>query len=740
MTRSRRHEEHRFCPACGGTLAARPETPHPRCSHCGHVVYLDPKTVACVVVDIGGKILLMRRKRPSDAGRWLLPGGYVNRGEPVKRAAVREIREETGLSVEPDALVGVFSYADWPPVVIVYSARLERANPVPGEEAEALTLFAPDEIPWDGLAFPSTRDALRTYLTGLANPASRLYTNRPTRTQQGQFMETPSNFLRAIIEEDLAHNRNEGRVVTRFPPEPNGFLHIGHAKSICLNFGLARDYGGRCHLRFDDTNPGKEDPVYVESIKEDVRWLGFDWGSHLHHASDYFERLYGFAVELIRQGKAYVCSLPPEEMRRYRGTLTEPGVNSPYRDRPVEENLDLFARMRAGEFPEGAHVLRAKIDMASPNMNMRDPALYRILHQEHQNTGSNWCIYPMYDFAHGLSDALEHITHSICTLEFADHRPLYDWILDQLDVPARPRQYEFNRLNINYTVTSKRKLKQLVDEGLVSGWDDPRMPTISGMRRRGFPPAALRDFCERIGVSRSDSCVDMSLLENCVREELDATAPRAMAVLRPLRVVIENYPEDREEFFDLPNHPKNPDMGGRKAGFSREIFIERDDFMESPCPKFFRLAPGREVRLRGAYLITCTGVRKGPDGEIEAVICSYDPQTRGGDAPDGRKVKGTLHWVGARHGRRAEIRLYDRLFMAETPGKDADFLTQINPHSLVTLTDCVVEESLTRAAPEDHFQFERQGYFCADRFEHTPEKPVFNRTVGLRDSWSKATA
>jgi len=548
---------------------------------------------------------------------------------------------------------------------------------------------------------------------------------------------TPTNFLRAIIEEDLRTGKNEGRVFTRFPPEPNGFLHIGHAKSICLNFGLARDYGGRCHLRFDDTNPGKEDPVYVASIKEDVHWLGFDWGEHLYHASDYFERLYGFAVELIEKGKAYVCSLSAEEVRQYRGTLTEPGKDSPYRSRSVEENLDLFRRMRAGEFPGGTHILRAKIDMASPNMNMRDPALYRILHQEHQNTGNQWCIYPMYDFAHGLSDSLEHITHSICTLEFADHKPLYDWILDQLDVPSRPVQYEFNRLNINFTVTSKRKLKTLVENGVVSGWNDPRMPTISGLRRRGFPPAAIRDFCERVGVSRSDSCVDMGVLENCVRENLDASAPRAMAVLRPVRLVIENYPEGQEEFFELANHPKNPEMGSRKVGFSREIFIEADDFMENPPSKYFRLSPGREVRLRGAYLVTCKDVVRNAEGGVETVICTYDPATRGGDAPDGRKVKGTLHWVSARHCATAEVRLYDRLFTVESPGKDADFLTQVNPASLEVLTGCKVERSLTDAAPEDRFQFERQGFFCADRFDHGPQKPVFNRTVTLRDSWAK---
>ncbi len=548
---------------------------------------------------------------------------------------------------------------------------------------------------------------------------------------------TPAHFLRAIIEEDLKNKKNEGRVFTRFPPEPNGFLHIGHAKSICLNFGLARDYGGRCHLRFDDTNPGKEDPVYVASIKEDVRWLGFDWGGHLYHASDYFERLYAFAEELITKGKAYVCSLSAEEVRLYRGTLTEPGKNSPYRDRSVEENLDLFRRMRAGEFPEGTHILRAKIDMASPNMNMRDPALYRILHQEHQNTGNAWCIYPMYDFAHGLSDSLEHITHSICTLEFADHKPLYDWILDQLDVPSRPRQYEFNRLNINYTVTSKRKLKTLVENEVVTGWNDPRMPTISGLRRRGFPPAAIRDFCERAGVSRSDSCVDMGVLENCVRENLDAAAPRAMAVLRPIKLIIENYPADKEEFFELANHPKNPDMGSRTVGFSREVYIEAEDFMETPPGKYFRLSPGREVRLRGAYLVTCRDVLKKSDGTIKAVICTYDPESRGGDAPDGRKVKGTLHWVGARHCAEAEVRLYDRLFTVESPGKDADFLTQINAASLEVLTGCKVEESLTRAEPEARFQFERQGYFCADRFDHAPGRPVFNRTVTLRDSWAK---
>lgn len=549
----------------------------------------------------------------------------------------------------------------------------------------------------------------------------------------------PSHFLRQIIEDDLRTNKHQGRVITRFPPEPNGFLHIGHAKSICLNFGLARDYGGRCHLRFDDTNPGKEDPIFVASIKEDVHWLGFDWGEHLYHASDYFEELYQFAVDLIKQGKAYVCSLSAEEVRQYRGTLTEPGTNSPYRERSIEDNLDLFTRMRAGEFSEGAHILRAKIDMASPNMNMRDPALYRILHQEHQNTGDAWCIYPMYDFAHGLSDALEHITHSICTLEFADHKPLYDWILDQLQVPARPRQYEFNRLNINYTVTSKRRLKLLVDNKIVGSWSDPRMPTISGLRRRGFPPAALRDFCERIGVSRSESCVDMGLLENCVRENLDATAPRAMAVLKPLKLVIANYPDDQEDFFTLANHPKNPDMGTRQVGFSREIYIEESDFMENPSSKFFRLAPGKEVRLRGAYLITCENVVKNPDGTIKEVICTYDPASRGGDAPDGRKVKGTLHWVSAQHCVQAEIRLYDRLFMVETPGKDADFLTQINPQSLEVLPHCLVEQSLATALPEDRFQFERQGYFCADRLDHSSRRLVFNRSVTLRDSWSKIT-
>ena len=547
----------------------------------------------------------------------------------------------------------------------------------------------------------------------------------------------PTNFLRQIIEDDLKTNKHQGQVITRFPPEPNGFLHIGHAKSICLNFGLARDYGGRCHLRFDDTNPGKEDPVFVASIKEDVRWLGFDWGEHLYHASDYFEELYQFAVDLIKQGQAYVCSLSAEEVRQYRGTLTKPGIDSPYRERSIEENLNLFGRMRAGQFAEGTHILRAKIDMTSPNMNMRDPALYRILHQEHQNTGDAWCIYPMYDFAHGLSDALEHITHSICTLEFADHKPLYDWFLDQLQVPARPRQYEFNRLNINYTVTSKRRLKILVDNGIVTGWSDPRMPTISGLRRRGYPPAALRDFCERIGVSRSDSCVDMSLLENCVRENLDVTAPRVMAVLRPLKIIIANYPQDQEEFFTLANHPKNSNMGVRQVVFSREIYIEESDFMENPSSKFFRLAPGQEVRLRGAYLVTCQEVRKNDDGTIKEVICSYDPDSRGGDAPDGRKVKGTLHWVSARRSVTAEVRLYDRLFMVETPGKDDDFLTQINPNSLTVLTHCQVEQSLAKARPEDRFQFERQGFFCADRLDHCAEHLVFNRSVTLRDSWAK---
>jgi glutaminyl-tRNA synthetase len=548
----------------------------------------------------------------------------------------------------------------------------------------------------------------------------------------------PTDFIRRIIEEDLRHNRNEGRVHTRFPPEPNGYLHIGHTKSICLNFGLAREYGGKCNLRFDDTNPEKEEQEYVDAIKEDIRWLGFDWEDREYYASDYFEQLYDYAVQLIKQGKAYVDDLTFDQMREYRGTLTESGRESPNRNRPIAESLDLFARMRAGEFAEGDYTLRAKIDMAAPNLIMRDPVLYRIKRTAHHRTGTTWNIYPMYDFTHCLSDALEHITHSICTLEFQDNRALYDWVIDQLDTPSRPRQYEFAKLLLDYTILSKRKLIQLVKQGHVRGWDDPRMPTIHGMRRRGFPPEALRDFCARLGVTKNDTRIDMALLENCLRENLDKSTRRVMAVLRPLKVVIENYPADREEQLPARNHPQNPDMGTRELPFCRELFIEQDDFMIDPPKNFFRLAPGREVRLRYAYFITCREViRDARNGVIE-LRCTYDPQTRGGDAPDGRKVKGTLHWVSARHGVTAEVRLYDRLFKTAYPDQGGDDWQQhLNPDSEKILTNCVVEPSLHQARPEDRFQFERLGYFCADRYDWTAERTVFNRIVTLRDTWGK---
>jgi glutaminyl-tRNA synthetase len=546
-----------------------------------------------------------------------------------------------------------------------------------------------------------------------------------------------TNFIRNIIAADLRTGKNDGRVVTRFPPEPNGFLHIGHAKSICLNFGLAAEYGGGCNLRFDDTNPVKEEDKYVEAIQEDVRWLGFDWGDRIFYASDYFEQLYDFAVRLIGEGKAYVDELTAEEIRAHRGTLTEPGKNSPYRDRPVEENLELLERMRTGEFPDGSRVLRAKIDMASPNMNLRDPVMYRILHAEHHRTGRKWCIYPMYDFAHGQSDSIEGVTHSICTLEFEDHRPLYDWFIDQLGI-HHPQQIEFARLNLSYTVMSKRRLLELVAEGRVDGWDDPRMPTIAGMRRRGYTPAAIRNFCERIGVGRSDSWIDVGVLEDCVREDLNESSPRAMAVLQPLKVVIENYPEGKVEEFDVPNHPQKPEMGTRKVPFCREIFIEADDFMEEPPKKFFRLAPGREVRLRSAYFIRCEEVVRDDRGEIVELRCTYDPATRGGGAPDGRKVKGTIHWVSSRHALEAEVRLYDRLFVQANPvgDKETDYRTHINSDSLNRLTSCRLEPGLAQAAPGSRYQFERLGYFCVDTVESAPGAPVFNRTATLRDSWS----
>jgi glutaminyl-tRNA synthetase len=544
-----------------------------------------------------------------------------------------------------------------------------------------------------------------------------------------------SDFIRDIVRADLAAGRHS-QVITRFPPEPNGYLHIGHAKSICLNFGVAEDFGGHCNLRFDDTNPAKEEHEFILAIERDVRWLGFDWGETPYFASDYFGQLYEWAEHLVRAGEAYVDDLSAEEIREHRGTLTEPGRNSPYRDRAPEENLDLLRRMRAGEFAEGARVLRAKIDMASGNINLRDPVLYRIRYAHHPRTGDAWCIYPTYDFAHGQSDAIEHVTHSLCTLEFEDHRPLYDWLIEHLPVPSRPRQYEFARLNLSRTVLSKRRLVQLVREGHVRGWDDPRMPTLAGLRRRGIPPAAIRNFIGRVGVARSDNLVEVALLEHCVRELLNRTAPRRMAVLRPLKVVITNYPEGQSERFEAINNPEDPAAGTRPVTFGRELWIERDDFMEDPPKKFFRLAPGREVRLRYAYLITCTEVVKDAAGEVALLRCTYDPTTRGGDAPDGRKVRATLHWVAAGHALPAEIRLYDHLFARESPGADSDFLADLNPASLELLTGSMVEPALAEAAPGEPLQFERQGYFCRDP-DGTPERPVFNRTVALRDSWAR---
>ncbi len=547
-----------------------------------------------------------------------------------------------------------------------------------------------------------------------------------------------SNFVRNIVEEDLSTGKWDGRVVTRFPPEPNGYLHIGHAKSIVLNFGIARDYGGRCHLRFDDTNPEKESTEYIESIKEDVRWMGFDWGEHLYFASNYFERLYQFALSLIKKGKAFVCDLSPEEVRAHRGTLTEPGRDSPFRQRSVEENLELFARMRAGEFPDGSHTLRAKIDMSHPNLVMRDPVLYRIKKVVHHRTGDAWCIYPMYDFTHCLSDSIEGVTHSICTLEFEDNRALYDWVLDQLEV-YHPQQIEFARLNLEYTVMSKRRLLLLVQEGLVDGWDDPRMPTICGMRRRGYTPEAIRSFCDMIGVAKRDSMVDIGKLEWAIRNHLNTTVPRVMGVLDPIKLVIENYPEGQEEEFDCPYFPDEPSaMGTRKVPFCRELMVERDDFMEEPHKKFWRLAPGREVRLRWAYFVTCTEVVKDGDGKVTELRCTYDPATRGGDAPDGRKVRGTIHWVSARHGLPARVNLYDRLFNAARPGQgERDWREDLNPDSLLVAEGAVVEPSLASAQPGQRFQFERKGYFCADTKHSGPGAPVFNRTVTLRDTWQK---
>ena len=550
---------------------------------------------------------------------------------------------------------------------------------------------------------------------------------------------TPSNFIKDIIDGDIRAGKNGGQVVTRFPPEPNGYLHIGHAKSICLNFGLAAEYGGRCHLRFDDTNPEKESVEYIESIKKDVRWLGFDWGEHLYYASNYFNRLYDYAIQLIKEGKAYVDSHTPDQIREYRGTLTKPGTDSPFRNRTVEENLELFERMRRGEFDEGQCVLRAKIDMKSGNINLRDPIVYRIKKVEHHRTGTAWCIYPMYDFTHCLSDMIEGITHSICTLEFENNRPLYDWILNELRTPCHPQQIEFARLSLNYTVMSKRKLLELVETKQVSGWDDPRMPTISGLRRRGYTPESIRDFAERIGVSKADNIVDVALLEHCVREDLNRRAPRFMAVLNPLKLIIENYPEGTTEELDALNNPEDETMGKRVLPFSRELYIERDDFRDEPPPKFFRLAPGREVRLKFAYYVTCTGVVKNDAGEVIEVRCTYDRETRGGWSKDGRKVKGTIHWVSAGHAVPAEVRLYENLFSVPDPeaGRDgADYTTLLNPASLAVLTQCMLEPSLKGAAAGTAVQFERLGYFCAD-IDSTDALPVFNRTVTLKDTWAK---
>ena len=546
------------------------------------------------------------------------------------------------------------------------------------------------------------------------------------------------DFIREIVAADLREGRHR-TVVTRFPPEPNGYLHIGHAKSICLNFGLAQEFGGRCHLRFDDTNPAKEEQEYIDAIQADVRWLGFDWGEHLHHASDYFEQLYEWALHLVRTGKAYVDDLSADEIREYRGTLTEPGRNSPWRERPVEENLDLFERMRRGEFPNGARVLRAKIDMTSPNINLRDPVLYRIVHASHPRTGDAWCIYPTYDFAHGQSDAIEGITHSICTLEFEIHRPLYDWLIDNLPVPSRPHQYEFARLNLTYTVLSKRVLLRLVTEGHVRGWDDPRMPTISGLRRRGFPAEGIRDFATMIGVARSDSVVEVEMLEHAVRDVLNRTAQRRFAVLDPLKVVIENYPEGRVEEMEVVNNPEDPSAGTRRVPFSRELWIERDDFMEDPPPKFFRMAPGREVRLRSAYFVTCREAVKDASGRVVELRCTYDPATRGGDAPDGRRPKATLHWLSADHAVPAEVRLYEHLFTRPDPGADGDLFADLNPESERVLQGCLLEPGLADVPVGETVQFERLGYFAPDT-DSTAEHPVFNRTLTLKDTWAKVQA
>lgn len=547
------------------------------------------------------------------------------------------------------------------------------------------------------------------------------------------------NFIERIIDKDIENNRNNGHVVTRFPPEPNGYLHIGHAKSICLNFGLAEKYNGTYHLRFDDTNPAKEEVEYIRSIKEDIKWLGFNWGEHEYYASDYFDKLYEIAVKLIKKGKAYVDSLSPEETREYRGTLTSPGKNSPDRDRSTEENLDLFERMKNGEFEDGKYLLRAKIDMASPNLNMRDPALYRIKRMHHHRTGEKWCIYPMYDFTHPLSDAFEEITHSVCTLEFEDHRPLYNWAIDESGVPAKPQQIEFARLNLNYTIMSKRKLLELVQKNYVSGWDDPRMPTISGIRRRGYTSESIRDFASRIGVAKSNSTVDFALLEHCLREDLNLKAKRVMSVLDPLKVVITNYPKDKTEMMEADNNPEDEKMGKREIPFSREIYIEKDDFMENPPKKYFRLSPGREIRLKHAYYITCTDVIKDPaTGEITEVHCTCDPESRGGWTEDGRKVRGTSHWVSAAHAFETDVRLYSHLFTSENPGEaTGNFLDDIASDSLEVLKGCKLEPSLAGASPGESFQFLRKGYFCADNVDSKPGLPVFNRTVSMRDTWAR---
>ena len=544
-----------------------------------------------------------------------------------------------------------------------------------------------------------------------------------------------ADFVRAVVDADGESGRFGGRMVTRFPPEPNGYLHIGHAKSMCLNFGLAEEYGGRCHMRFDDTNPAKEEEEYVDSILEDVRWLGWDWGEHLYFASDHFEKLHEFALDLIRKGKAYVDDLDQEQIRKYRGTLTEPGVESPYRDRSVEENLALFRGMKDGEFEAGSRVLRAKIDMASGNINMRDPVLYRILKTPHHRTGQEWMVYPMYDFAHGQSDSIEGVTHSICTMEYEDHRPLYDWFLDELDV-YHPQQIEFARLNLSNTVLSKRKLVQLVQEGRVSGWDDPRMPTLAGLRRRGYTPESIRSFCEQVGVAKRQNVIDIAMLEHAVRDDLNARANRVLAVLRPLKVVIENYPEGQAEYLDAVNNPEDPEAGVRKVPFSRELYLERDDFMEEPPRKFFRLAPGREVRLRYGYFITCNDVIRDEGGEVIELRCTYDPETRGGQAPDGRRVRGTIHWVSAQHAANAEVRLYEHLFTSERPDDDDDFMTTLNPSSLEVVRDAKVEPALADAGPGERVQFERLGYFAVDP-DSKPSALVFNRTVSLRDTWAK---